>query len=145
MPYEYSDMTQEQIEAFLKAPRVAIVGTNRANGPPQLTPVWYLYLNGRIYISMFVKSAKYRNLRRDPRIGICIAGDHADARAVMLYGSVDFVSAPADEIEEITWKLMRRYYESDEEALAFMDSLDDEEESALAVLAPEKIIAQDFN
>jgi PPOX class probable F420-dependent enzyme len=145
MAYQYSDMDQDQIEAFLEAPRVAIFGTNRVKGPPQLTPVWYLYENGRIYISMFVRSAKYRNLCRDPSVAICIAGDHSDARAVMLYGSVNFVSAGAGDVDQITWKLMRRYYESDEEARAFMASWDPGEESALAVLEPDKIIAQDFN
>ena len=81
MPYEYCDMSQAQIEVFLEAPRIAVVGTNRVNGPPQLTPVWYLYQDNQIYISMMVNSAKYRNLCRDARVGICIAGDHSDARA----------------------------------------------------------------
>ena len=70
MSHQPSNMSQAQIEAFLQAPRFATAGTNRVNGPPQLTPVWYLYEDGKIYITMFAKSAKYRNLRRDPRIGV---------------------------------------------------------------------------
>jgi len=71
MPYQYSDMNQAQIEEFLGALRFAIVGTNRVNGPPQLTPVWYLYQDERVYISMLVESAKYRNLSRDYRHFFC--------------------------------------------------------------------------
>ena len=145
MPYQYSDMNQAQIEEFLGAPRFAIVGTNRVNGPPQLTPVWYLYQDERVYISMLVKSAKYRNLSRDPRIGVCIAGDNPDARAVMIYGTVEFGIVGTIWVDEIVWKLVRRYYDSDEEARTFIDSSAVEGEGALAVVTPDRIIAQDFN
>jgi PPOX class probable F420-dependent enzyme len=145
MPYQYSDMNQAQIEEFLRVPRFAIVGTNRVNGPPQLTPVWYLYQDDQIYITMYVKSAKYRNLRRDPRIGVCIAGDNPDARAVMIYGTVEFAFEGSSWVDKIVWKLVRRYYDNDVEAQSYMDSTAAEGESALAVVTPEKVIAQDFN
>ena len=145
MPYQYSDMNQAQIEEFLRVPRFAIVGTNRVNGPPQLTPVWYLYQDDHIYITMYVKSAKYRNLCRDPRIGVCVAGDSPDARAVMIYGTVEFALEGSSWVDEIVWKLVRRYYGSDGEAQSYMDSTAAEGESALAVVAPTKVIAQDFN
>lgn len=145
MPYQYSDMNQSQIEEFLEVPRFAVVGTNRVNGPPQLTPVWYLYQDERVYITMFVKSAKYRNLRRDPRIGVCITGDNPDARAVMIYGTVEFALQGESWVDEIVWKLVRRYYDSDEEAQTFMDSTAVEGEGTLAMVTPERVIAQDFN
>ena len=145
MSYPHSNMRQAEIEEFLREPRFAIVGTNRANGPPQQTPVWYLYQDGRIYFSMFTRSAKYQNLRRDPRIGVCIAGNHPDARAVMIYGTVEFVSEESSAFEEINWKVIRRYYDSNEEAQSHMDSSSAEGQSALAVVTPEKVIAQDYN
>lgn len=73
MPNQYAEMSQAQIETFLQAPRFAIVGTNRKNGPPQLTPVWYLYESDRVYVTMFADSAKCRNLRRDPRVSVCVS------------------------------------------------------------------------
>ncbi len=145
MTYQYAEMSQAHIEDFLQVPRFAIVGTNRVNGAPQLTPVWYLYENGRIYVSMSVNSAKYRNLRRDPRIGICIPGVHPDARAVMIYGTVDLIPEDTALYDDIDWRLTRRYHDSDEEAQAYIDSLPTEEESALAVVIPDKVIAEDYN
>jgi len=145
MTYQYAEMSQAHIEDFLQVPRFAIVGTNRVNGAPQLTPVWYLYENGRIYVSMSVNSAKYRNLRRDPRIGICISGVHPDARAVMIYGTVDLVPENTAVYEDVHWRLTRRYHDSDEEAQAFIDSLPTEREAALAVVTPDKVIAEDYN
>jgi PPOX class probable F420-dependent enzyme len=145
VPYQCSDMNQAQIEEFLNVPRFAIVGTNRANGPPQLTPVWYLYQDDQVYLSMFVESAKYRNLCRDPRVGLCIVGDNPDARSVMIYGKADLALEGSSWVDEIVWKLTRRYYDNDQEAQSYMDATAAEGESVLAVVTPEKIIAQDFN
>ena len=91
MTYRYARMTPNQISAFLQAPRFAIVATNRADGPPQLTPVWYLYEDERLYLTVSLDSAKYRNLQRDPRISVCVAAEHPDARAVMIKGTAELV------------------------------------------------------
>jgi len=146
MTIQYSAMSHAEIEEFLQAPRFAVVGTNRVNGPPQLTPVWYLYENGKIYVSMFVESAKYKNLRRDPRVSICVAGENPDARAVIFSGTVElFLKGNATWVDDIVWRLVRRYYDNDKDAQLYMDSEDSSAESALAVLSPERIIAQDYN
>jgi PPOX class probable F420-dependent enzyme len=138
-------MTPPQIDEFLQAPRFAIIATKRTDGAPQLTPVWYLSENGRIYISISVNSAKYRNLSRDRRISICIAAEHPDARAVMIYGTAKLIPDSDPRYEDFEWRLARRYHDSDEEARAFQESLPSEEESALVIVTPDKIIAEDYN
>lgn len=138
-------MSQTQIEEFLRVPRIAIVGTNRENGPPQLSPVWYLYEKGLIYITIGAKSAKYWNLRRDPRIGVCIAGDYPDARAVMFYGIAEITLGESTRFDDLEWRLVRRYYDSDEEVQEYMDTQIAEGDVALVTVTPEKIVAQDFN
>jgi len=145
MAIQPTEMSQAEIEEFLRVPRFAVVGTNRANGPPQLTPVWYLYEDGQIYLTMLVESVKYRNLCRDPRIGICIAGECPDARAIMFYGPVEFITKGSAWVDEIYWRLVRRYYDSDKEARSFMDLAAAGGERALAVVTPEKVLAQNFN
>ena len=138
-------MTQARIEEFLQASRHAIVGTNRRDGPPQLSPVWYLYEERRIYISVLVASAKYRNLQRDPRIGLCIDGGPPDARAVMIYGRSELIVADSPWREDIHWRITRRYFDSDEEARRFRDQAVDWGTTALMVVTPQKTISQDFN
>lgn len=138
-------MTQRQVEEFLEAPRHAIVGTNRRDGPPQLSPVWYLYEEGRIYIGVLVATAKYRNLRRDPRISLCVDGGHPDARAVMIHGSAELIEAESPWREEILWRINRRYHDSDEETHRYQEMSRDRGPRGLIVVTPEKIISQDFN
>ena len=138
-------MTQARIEEFLQASRHAIVGTNRRDGPPQLSPVWYLYEERRFYISVLVASAKYRNLERDPRIGLCIDGGHPDARAVMIHGGAELIEAESPWREQVIWRITRRYHDSDEDARRYQDMSRDRGPTVLIVVTPEKIISQDFN
>lgn len=145
MAVQPSNMSQAEIDEFLRARRFAIVGTNRINGPPQLSPVWYLYEDGRIYFTIYVESVKYRNLRRDPRIGLCIAGESPDARAVMFYGSVELITNDSAWADEVRWRIVRRYYDNDKEAQSFIDLAAAEGEASLAVVTPVKVLAQDYN
>ena len=145
MTYQHVDMSQAQVEEFLQVPRFAVVGTIRRNGAPQLTPVWYLYESGRVYVSMSVNSAKYRNLSRDPRVCICIAGQHPDARAVMIHGAAELIPEESAWSNDIHWRLTRRYCDNDEEAQAFIDSIPMDEKSALVAVTPDKVIAEDWN
>jgi len=144
--FEFRDMTPDEIDEFLKAPRHAIVGTNRRDGPPQLSPVWYLYENGRFYFSVYANSAKCRNLRRDPRISLCIAGDSPDARAVMVYGTAELLTSGGQAwMEEIEGKIFSRYQGDEGEAQPDQDTADDGREAALVVVTADKVIAQDYN
>lgn len=139
-----AQMTTAQIEAFLAPPRHAIVATNRADGPPQVTPVWYLYEAGRIYISAGAGTVKVQNLRRDPQVTICVDGGHPDARYVILQGAATILE-PHDPLQEqMRWRIIRHYHETEDEARRYYDSMRDFV-SVLIVLTPEKIISQDFN
>ena len=73
MATEYSDMTQEQIDEFLHGSHHGIFAINRIDAPPQITAIWYLYEGGKIYIAIFADGIKYQSLKRDPRVGICVA------------------------------------------------------------------------
>ncbi len=144
MTYEYREMSATEIDDFLSAPRYAVVGTNR-RGPPQLTPVWYLWDEGTFYMSIFVDSAKYRNLARDPRLGLCISGDNPDARAVMIYGFARIITGSNARTEDIRWRLVRRYFDDDAEARRWLAELPDGARSALVAVTPERVVSHDFN
>ncbi len=139
-----AQMTQAQIEAFLALPRHAIVATNRADGPPQLTPVWYIYEAGKMYISAGAGTVKVQNLRRDPRLTICIDGGHPDARYVIMQGVITILEPREPLQEQMRWRIIRHYHESEEEARRYYESMRDSS-SVLLVLSPDKVSSQDFN
>jgi PPOX class probable F420-dependent enzyme len=137
-------MSGAQIEAFLQAPRHAILATINGDGSPQLSPVWFIYEEGRLYISAGVEAVKVRNLRNDPRLSVCIDAGHSDARYVILRG-VATILEPHDPLQEaMRWRIIRHYHATEAEALAYYDAVR-ALESVLLIVAPEKIISQDFN
>ncbi|MBX3012455.1 MAG: PPOX class F420-dependent oxidoreductase [Caldilineaceae bacterium] len=136
-------MTQPALEAFLAPPRHAIVATNRADGPPQVTPVWYIYEHNRLYISAGIGAAKVKNLRRDPRVTVCVDGGHPDARYVIFQGTVTILE-PTDPLQEsMRWRIIRHYYDDEADARRYYESMRDFT-SVLLVVTPEKITSQDF-
>ena len=137
-------MTQAEIKTFLVPPRHAIVATNTKDGPPQISPVWYVYKDDKFYISAGVNTAKIHNLRRDPRISLCIDGGYPDYRTVIVYGAAKLLP-PGDPFQEaMRWRIIQRYHETEADAQRYYESVRDHA-SALIVVTPDKIITQDFN
>jgi PPOX class probable F420-dependent enzyme len=137
-------MSSAQIETFLQSPRHAIVGTNSADGPPQLSPVWYVYDQGRLYVSVGLGTAKHRNLQRDSRISVCIDGCFPDFRTVIVQGRAELIEAGDPLQEEMRWRIIRQYHDSEEEARRYAEATRDEV-SVLIVITPDRVISQDFN
>ncbi len=138
-------MSPDQIDAFLAEPRHAVVGVVRSDGSPQLSPVWILYDNGLVYFSIFVDSAKYRQLERDSRISICVDAGHPDARAVMIQGTAKLARETSASYEDLSFRINRRYHESDEAARNYMEQTNAQGPGALVIVSPEKIIGRNYN
>jgi PPOX class probable F420-dependent enzyme len=58
--------------AFLQEKRFAVLGTINPDSTPQLSAMWYELDGDEILMNTKVGRVKERNLRRDPRISICI-------------------------------------------------------------------------
>ena len=65
-------MLTEKQAAILLEPNIGIVATIRRDGSPQLTPVWVDAEGGDVVFNTAEGRAKTRNLRRDPRVSICV-------------------------------------------------------------------------
>lgn len=137
-------LNQAEIDHFLQAPRHAIVGTIGQDGAPQLSPVWYLYENGRFYIGITTDTAKYRNLRRDPRISLCIDGGREDVRTVMAYGVAELYSKEHPLQTEMRWRIITHYLADPAAAQRYAEESKDWD-AVLIVVTPTKVLTQNFN
>jgi PPOX class probable F420-dependent enzyme len=77
------------LDAFLAEPRNAIVIGVRRNGRPQSTPNWFLWEDGKFFISTTRTRAKYRIFRNDSRVQLVI-DDPTGFRYVVVDGMASF-------------------------------------------------------
>ena len=136
-------MSESQVESFFQTPRFAVFGTNSVDGPPQLTTVWFLYEAGALYVGIEKRSVKYRNLHRDPRVALCMDGEHPDGRTVVVYGLAEVLESGTPESDRIAWLLTRRYHDTDEEARRYQESVSDLD-SVLIKVTPQRIVGLDY-
>jgi PPOX class probable F420-dependent enzyme len=79
-------LTQEETDGFLRAPNVAVVATVDPDGQPHVVPTWYLYEDGEVVLHTSLRSRKYRNLRQNARVTLCVDSKAAPYKAVVIYG-----------------------------------------------------------
>lgn len=133
--YPCKPMTEQQIEDFLSDVRNATLGTNRPDGAPQLSTMWFLYEQGQIYIGFEARSAKNNNIQRDPRVCFCAGGVHPDSRNVTIYGTAKFIDNDDPRFDDISNRISARYNSANET----------DPNRVLIVIKPEKTVAMDYN
>jgi nitroimidazol reductase NimA-like FMN-containing flavoprotein (pyridoxamine 5'-phosphate oxidase superfamily) len=116
-------MSRDQIDAFLAAPRHAIVAALRPDGTSQLSPVWYVFEESRFYFSTLVESARF----------------------VSIYGKADILEEESAWRDALEWRIMRRYHDSDEAARRYEAELAGQGRSVLVIVSPEQIMGWDYN
>jgi Pyridoxamine 5'-phosphate oxidase len=85
-------MTPDEVDAFLAEQRTCRVATVGTNGP-HATPLWYVWLDGALWLTSLSRSQRWTDLAADPRIAVVVdAGEeYTELRGVELRGSVEVV------------------------------------------------------
>jgi PPOX class probable F420-dependent enzyme len=104
-------MAPDQVEAFLRAGRTAVLVTLDAGGMPEPVGMWYVVDDaGTVWMRTYAASQKVINLAHDPRAALLVEeGDsYGELRGVQLRGRVE-LSADVDRICEVFSGLMVKY------------------------------------
>jgi PPOX class probable F420-dependent enzyme len=84
----------------------AMVATIRRDGSVQLSPNWYLWTGDAILVSTTSSTAKVHNIRRDPRVTVCI--DEAKTGSyVTITGRAELIED--DRVLALTQALLAKY------------------------------------
>jgi PPOX class probable F420-dependent enzyme len=143
-------MSPERLDAFLRGtPRNAILGTTRADGYPQVTPVWFWWEDGVVRFELGESRVHYRNLRRDPRATVLVEADYriergwqAGAQGVMFSGPVDVIED--ERVRARYSELMAdHYFGADATDPDFLAAVDDER-FFHCILRPERTVSWDW-
>ena len=95
----------EKARAFLNEKRFAVLATINSDGTPQLTTMWYLLEGNTIVMNTKAGRIKERNMRRDPRIAICVEDGY---NYVTISGTVEMIDDPEIAQRDI-YRLAVRY------------------------------------
>ena len=126
----------EKARAYLQELRFAVLATIHQDGTPQLTTMWYLLEeDGTILMNTKVGRAKERNMRRDPRISICIEDDY---NFLTINGTVEMIDDPEIAQRDI-YRLSARYH-GEEKARQQMQEKFSKETRISLLLKPERVI-----
>ena len=92
-------MTPEEVDSYLARARTMILATIGPDGVPDPVGMWFVLLDGEVWMRTYGKSQKALNLRRDPRFSALVEDGerYAELRGVQLSGHVELV----DDIERI--------------------------------------------
>jgi PPOX class probable F420-dependent enzyme len=108
-------LDQREIDEFLAVRRLGRVATNRADGWWHVTPIWYLWEEGRFLLTLGSGRRHLRNLRRDAHVTMCVDEDprlteglDAGARSVVCFATAE-LSTDDSLIREVTGKILVRY------------------------------------
>jgi PPOX class probable F420-dependent enzyme len=90
-----TEADREQLLEFLRPRHHAILMTTRRDGRPQASPnTCGVDAEGRIVISTYPERAKAANVRRDPRVSVCVLSDSWDGPWVQVDGTAEVLDLP---------------------------------------------------
>jgi PPOX class probable F420-dependent enzyme len=131
-------MTNEELEAFLRRPLIAVLSTKRAGGSLHSTPVWFEYEDGLFYFWVDTASVKGRNILSDPEVSVCIATSNEPYEYVTASGRCEISS---NDVKARCFSITRRYYD-EPRARAFVDEDLGAQTSMLLVLRPRLLVSE---
>jgi PPOX class probable F420-dependent enzyme len=88
-------MDPDRARDFVREHHHAVLATRRAHGTPQLSPVaCNVDAEGRVVVSTRETALKTRNIRRDPRVSLCVLNDAFYGTWIQVDGVAVVVSLP---------------------------------------------------
>jgi PPOX class probable F420-dependent enzyme len=125
----------DKARAFLNERRFAVLATLNADGTVQQTTMWYLLDGDTIVMNTKAGRIKERNLRRDPRISICLEEGY---HYLTISGSAELI-----EDQEIAQRDIHRLaarYDGEEQAALRMAEQFSKEQRVTIHLKPSRVI-----
>ncbi len=107
-------MSEAEVTAFLtEGTRTAKISTVRADGRAHVAPVWFVLDGSDLVFTTFHGTVKGRNLRRDPRVCICVEDDRPPFSFVIIDGTATISEDPAEALHWAT-VVAGRYFGADQ-------------------------------
>lgn len=124
------------VQHFLEERPTATLGTVRKDGSPQASVVWYLWNGSTFLISTVPSTAKWHNLRRDPRCSVCVE-EPESGQMVVAYGRAQLDDG---DVWARTRDLVAKYYDDSADTDAHMERIFRTNDRVLIEVIPDRMI-----
>lgn len=96
MPRSQLRLTPEELDDLLASERTLRAGTVGPDGSPHVTPLWFVWMGGAVWINNLVRSRRTRDVGAGSPVALCVdTGAHyGELRGAVLYGR--FAEAEGD-------------------------------------------------
>jgi PPOX class probable F420-dependent enzyme len=133
-------MTPAEYRSFLlDRARTAKLATVRTDGRPHVAPIWFDLDGDTLVFTTFHKSVKAANLRRDPRVCLCVDDEAPPFSFVQIEGTA-MISEDLDDLRYWATRIAGRYMGPDQaDAFGRRNAVPGE---LLVRVTPTKIVAQ---
>ncbi len=128
-------LTDAERDAFLAVPGTIMnIATVGADGAPLVTPIWFIYEEGRIWFTPRQHSEWLKHIRGDARVALSIDETAIPYRKVVVRGraSVDHEVGDDDAWRDRYRRIAQRYIPVDD-ANAYVDGTDDQPRALCSV------------
>ncbi|MGW3018368.1 pyridoxamine 5'-phosphate oxidase family protein [Streptomyces longwoodensis] len=137
-------MTPGEVDAFLTTQRTCRVATVSAGGAPHVSALWFLWDGTALWLYSVVRSRRWTDLRRDPRVAIVVdtGEEYGQLRGVELSGTAEFVGEVprtgelCAELDAVETLFARKNFG--------LDTIPHDGRHAWVRLRPEKVVSWDF-
>ena len=102
----------EKAKALMRRPVLGTLATVATDGAPQISPLWIDLEGGDVVCNTAEGRAKPANIRRDPRVGLCVIDPNDPYNVVVLRGTVAEITT--DGADEHIDALAKKYLGVDE-------------------------------
>jgi PPOX class probable F420-dependent enzyme len=128
-------LTDDEVSTFLHEPgHLARIATVDADGMPRVLPLWFVHEEGRLWFTPREPAVIWRNIDRDPRVGMTIDEEAHPYRKVVVQGVAEVVHRPGeDDAWRDRYRRIAARYTPEEWADAYVDGTDDQPRALCAV------------
>ncbi|HEX8099752.1 MAG TPA: pyridoxamine 5'-phosphate oxidase family protein [Actinomycetota bacterium] len=107
MPKLDLSMSAEEIDAFLGAQRTVRLATIGRSNIPHVVPLWFVWMNGCLYMNSTLGNETMNNLHRDPTAsGVIDDGEtYDDLRGVIVKGRIEWGSGERAQTINEMWSV----------------------------------------
>ncbi len=101
-----------RLKALFDEPLPMTIGTTRRDGTVQMTPVWYEYRDGQIWLNGGPKRDWFKHMQRDPRVTMFVLDPKNMFRHAQIQGRLADTSMEGgdDHIERLSQRYMGGRY-----------------------------------